>query len=306
MDFSFTKPQTELRAAAIRFAHEPGADLGARERWKQCGAFGIQGLPFPVAYGGKGMDAVGTLLVLEALGYAGRDSALGLALGAQMWGVQTPLHEFGTDEQKLRYLTPLCRGEWIGAHAVGETGSDSRPRAVRDGDHFVLTGSETFGLGARDADVFLAFAKLDQGTTAFIVERDTPGVRVSDERSADSLPRVCFEDGRVPAANRLGREGQGDEILRSSREWERGCIFAPCVGAMQRRLEASVQYARTHQQFGQPIGKSQSVANRLVDMRMRWERRRSLLYQAAWEPPARTGRRRSSREWLISTSSNRG
>lgn len=288
MDFSFTKPQTDLRDAVIRFARrELADDAVARERWKQCGAFGMLGLPFPVAYGGKGMDVVSALLALEAFGYACQDNALGFALGAQMWGVQTPIYEFGTDEQKHRFLTPLCGGEWVGAHAVNETDSDSHATklfAARDGDHDVLNGSKVFVPHAPLADVFLAFATLGEtgGTTGFVVERDTPGLRVSDEARPDRMTHVIFEDCRVPVANRLGRDGQGDAILRSAGEWERGCVFAPCVGAMQRRLEACVQFARAHEQFGQPIGKSQSIANRLVDMRMRWETSRSLLYQAAW------------------------
>lgn len=306
MDFSFTKEQHELRDAVIRFARRELADdvirrdkegTFSREHWKKCAEFGIQGMPFPASYGGQGMDLVSTILTLDALGYACKDNGLGFGLGAQMWSVQTPINEFGTEEQKNRFLAKLCSGEWIGAHAMSEpdSGSDSHAMnslAVRDGDHYVLAGSKTFVSSAPLADMFITFATLGKekgflGITGFIVERDTPGVRVSNEIEkmglrTDPMAQVFFEECRVPVANRLGRDGQGAAIFRSSMEWERGCIFAPCVGAMQRQLEASVEHARTREQFGQPIGKFQAVANRLVDMRMRWETSRWLLYQMAW------------------------
>jgi alkylation response protein AidB-like acyl-CoA dehydrogenase len=306
MDFSFTQEQLELRDAVIRFARRELSDdvirrdrdgIFSRAQWKTCAEFGIQGMPFAAAYGGQGMDIVTTVLVLDALGYACKDNGLGFALGAQMWSVQTPIDEFGTDEQKQRILPRLCRGEWIGAHAMSEpdSGSDSHAMntlAVRDGDYYVLNGSKTFVSSAPLADVFVTFATLGKdkgflGITGFIVERDAPGVRVSNEIEkmglrTDPMAQVFFEDCRVPVANRLGRDGQGAAIFRSSMEWERGCIFAPCVGAMQRQLEATVEHARTREQFGQPIGKFQAVANRLVEMKMRWEASRWLLYRMAW------------------------
>ncbi|HXV14940.1 MAG TPA: acyl-CoA dehydrogenase family protein [Candidatus Krumholzibacteria bacterium] len=306
MDFSLTQEQTELRDAVIRFARRELSDdvirrdkdgAFSREHWKKCAEFGIQGMPFPSAYGGQGMDLLATILALEAVGYACKDNGLGFGLGAQMWSVQTPINEFGTEEQKRRYLTKLCSGEWIGAHAMSEpdSGSDSHAMntlAVRDGDHYVLNGSKTFVSSAPLADVFVTFATLGKdkgflGITGFVVERETPGVRVSNEIEkmglrTDPMAQVFFEDCRVPVGNRLGRDGQGAAIFRSSMEWERGCIFAPCVGAMQRQLEGCVEHARTRNQFGQPIGKFQAVANRLVDMRMRWEASRWLLYQMAW------------------------
>lgn len=306
MNFSFTNEQLELRDAVIRFARRELADdvvardrgsIFSREHWKKCAEFGVQGMPFPVAHGGQGMDLITTMLVLESIGYGCRDNGLGFGLGAQMWSVQTPIHEFGTDAQKDAYLTKLCRGEWIGAHAMSEpdSGSDSHAlgtTCVRDGDHYVLNGSKTFVSSAPMADMFITFATLGRekgflGITGFIVEAGIPGLRVSggiDKMGlrTDPMAQVFFEDCRVPAANRLGREGQGAAIFRSSMEWERGCIFAPCVGAMQRQLEQCVEYARTREQFGSPIGKFQSVANRLVDMRLRLENSRSLLYKMAW------------------------
>ena len=171
-----------------------------------------------------------------------------------------------------------------------DSGSDSHSMntlAVRDGEHYVLNGSKTFVSSAPLADVFLTFATLGKdkgflGITGFIVERDTPGVRVSNEIEkmglrTDPMAQRC-EVSRLKDTNKDGVAA----IFRSSMEWERGCIFAPCVGAMQRQLEACVEHARTREQFGQAIGKFQAVANRLVDMRVRWETSRSLLYQMGW------------------------
>jgi alkylation response protein AidB-like acyl-CoA dehydrogenase len=306
MDFAFTPEQLDLRDAVIKFARRELSDdvirrnrdgTFSRPQWKTCAEFGIQGMPFAAPYGGQGKDIVTTVLVLDALGYACKDNGLGFALGAQMWSVQTPIDEFGSEEQKQRFLTKLCRGEWIGSHVMSEpdSGSDSHAMntlAVRDGDHYVLNGNQRFVWSAPEADVFVTFVTLDKekgflGITGFVVERDTPGVRVSNEIEkmglrTDPMAQVFFEDCRVPVANRLGGEGEGAAIFHSSMEWERGCIFAPCVGAMQRQLEATVKHARTREQFGQPIGKFQAVANRLVEMKMRWETSRWLLYRMAW------------------------
>jgi alkylation response protein AidB-like acyl-CoA dehydrogenase len=306
MDFSFTQEQTALRDAVLKFARRDLADdvirrdhAGefSRAHWKRCAEFGIQGLPFPAQWGGGDMDIVSTTLALETIGYACRDNGLAFGLGAQMWSVQTPIHEFGSDDQKRRYLTALCRGDIIGAHAMSEpdSGSDSHAMnttAVRDGEDYVINGSKTFVSSAPLADMFVMFATLGKekgfmGITGFLVDRDTPGLRVSNEIEkmglrTDPMAQVFFEDCRVPAANRLGREGMGAAIFRSSMEWERGFIFAPCVGAMQRQLERCVEHAKSRVQFGTPIGKFQSIANRIVDMKMRYETSRLLQYQMAW------------------------
>jgi alkylation response protein AidB-like acyl-CoA dehydrogenase len=306
MDLSFTQDQIALRDPVLKFAQRELSDdvirrdhAGefSREHWKRCAEFGIQGLPFSPEFGGQGMDIISTTLALETIGYACRDNGLAFGLGAQMWSVQTPISEFGTDEQKGRYLTALCRGEIIGAHAMSEpdSGSDSNAMntsAVRDGDHYVINGSKTFVSSAPLADVFVVFATLGKergflGITGFIVDRDTPGLRVSNEIEkmglrTDPMAQVFFEDCRVPAANLLGREGMGSNVFRSSMEWERGFIFAPCVGSMKRQLERCVEHARSRVQFGSPIGKFQSVANRVVDMKLRYETSRLLQYQMAW------------------------
>jgi alkylation response protein AidB-like acyl-CoA dehydrogenase len=139
------------------------------------------------------------------------------------------------------------------------------------------------------ADLVVAYATLDHrlgvtGITAFIVERGTPGMTVSrplDKMGLRTSPmaELLFEDCRIPAVNRLGREGRGAAVFESSMEWERGCILATCLGVMRRQLEACIKHARARKQFGRPIGKFQSVANKIVDMKVRLETCRPLVYR---------------------------
>jgi hypothetical protein len=306
MEFAWTAEQVAFREAVIEFARRCLRDdvterdrdgTFARELWRQCGEFGIQGLPFPEEYGGGGRDALTAVQALEALGYACRDNGLLFAIAAQMWSVQMPIHRFGTEEQKRRYLPRLCSGEWIGAHGMSEpdSGSDAfslRTRAERRGEEYVLNGTKTFVSEAPVADAFLVFATIDArkgplGITGFLIERDTPGFRIGRPihkmgLRTSPMAELVFEDCPVPAANRLGREGRGAQVFNDSMEWERGCILANALGAMERQLEDSVTYARERHQFGGPISQFQAVQHRLVDMKVRLEAARLLLYRAAW------------------------
>lgn len=306
MDFSWSTEQLEFRQAVIEFAQKAlKDDLIARDRtstfshefWKKCGEFGIQGLPFPEELGGSGNDIMTTILAMEALGYGCKDNGLLFGLAAQMWSVQMPIFKFGSDEAKAKYLTKMCSGEWVGAHGMSEpdSGSDAfalRTVATRRDGAYVLNGSKTFISEAPVADVFVVFATIDPakgflGLTAFVVERTTPGLEVSKEihkmgLRTSPMAEVIFNDCVVPEANRLGRDGRGGAVFNDSMEWERACILASNIGSMERQLESCVRYAQERRQFGSPIGKFQSVANRLVDMKVRLETARLMLYRAAW------------------------
>jgi alkylation response protein AidB-like acyl-CoA dehydrogenase len=306
MEFAWTPDQIALRDAVLEFAHRAlEDDVIRRDRegefsrplWTRCAEFGIQGLPFPEAYGGRGSDVLTTVLALEALGYGCRDSGLLFGIGAQMWSVQMPILRFGTDDQRRRYLPRLCDGTIIGAHGMTEpdSGSDAfslRTTAERRGDRYVLNGAKTFVSNAPVADVFLVFASIDRskgvlGLTSFLVDRETPGFRVSAPiekmgLTTSPMAELIFEDCEVPAENRLGREGRGAAIFDDSMEWERSCILAPFVGTLQRQLETCVRYAKDRRQFGKRIGDFQAVSGRLVQMKARLETGRLLLYRAAW------------------------
>ena len=306
MDFRWSEEQLELRNAVIEFARkELSDDLIARDKsgtfprdlWKKCAAFGIQGLPFAKAYSGQETDILTTTMVMEALGYACKDNGLLFAINAQMWSVQMPIYQFGTDQQKMRYLPKLCSGELIGAHAMSEpdSGSDAfnmRTNASTNGDYYTLNGTKIFVSNAPEADMFVTFAFTDRkkgfmGITAFIVDRNTLGLSVGKPIGKMGLrtspfSEVLFEDCRVPRSNRLGNEGDGSAIFEDSMEWERSFILSNYIGQMERQLEQCIRYAKTRRQFDRPINKFQSVSNRLANMKVRLETARLMLHKVAW------------------------
>lgn len=306
MDFHWSAEQSAFRDAVVAFARRELADdqrtrdkqaTFDRARWSACGAFGIQGLPFPEAYGGGGQDILTTVLAMEALGYGSRDNGLLFALAAQMWSVQMPIFRHGTDAQRARWLPALCSGALIGAHAMSEPGSGSdafalQTTATRDGDHYVLRGAKTWVSEAPVADLFLVFATLDRskgalGITGFLVEAGTPGLHVGqpiDKMGLRTSPmaELVLDEVRVPVENRLGREGRAVPIFNDSMEWERGLILASTIGSLERLLEESVAYCRQRRQYGQSIGAFQAIAHRLADIKVRLEAGRLLLYKAAW------------------------
>jgi alkylation response protein AidB-like acyl-CoA dehydrogenase len=306
MDFSWNEEQLAFKRAVIDFAQKELNDgllerdrQGelSRENWRKCARFGVLGLPFPEEYGGSAADIMTTMLMMEGLGYGSGDNGLIFAMNAQMWSVQMPILNFGTAAQKEKYLPAMNCGEMIGAHGMSEpdSGSDAyslRMRAERVDGGYVLNGSKTFVTNAPVADMAVVFATVNPerkawGVTAFLVDKGTPGFSVSRDIEkmglrTSPMGELVFQDCFLPEENRLGPEGAGTQIFHNSMEWERSCILASHIGAMERQLESSVAYAREREQFGQPIGKFQSVANRLVDMKVRLETSRLLLYHVAW------------------------
>ena len=303
MFHELTAEQIRLQEAAIAFARSSlTAEMLARDRdcifdrqaWKRCAEFGVLKMPIPPEYGGMGLGLTDLLAVMEGLGQGARDYGLLFSLNAHLWTNSIPILLYGSAEQRQKYLPPLGDGTLIGANAASEpeSGSDifsMRTRAVRDGEHYVLSGVKTYVTNAPVADLFVAYATVNPalgatGITAFIVERDTPGLSISrhlDKMGLRTSPmaEVIFEDCRIPVAQRLGREGRGALVFECSMEWERGCILASSLGAMERQLKDCLEYARTRRQFGKPIGKFQSVANRLVDMKVRLDTCRPLIYR---------------------------
>jgi hypothetical protein len=306
MDFGFTDEQLAIKKEVITFArHELSRDMVTNDKqgsffqegWKKCADFGILGLPFPAQYGGSELDIVTTTLAMEGLGYACKDGGLIFGMNAQMWSIQMPIWEFGTERQKQKYLPALCKGEIIGGHGMSEpdSGSDAfslQTTAVKKGDHYVLNGSKTFVTNAPVSDLFVVFASTDKvssflGISGFLIECGTPGFKVGKEISkmglkTSPMAEIVMEDCLVPAENLLGQERQGAKIFNSSMAWERSCILASNLGAMERQLETCIKYANERRQFKKPIGKFQSVANKIVDMKLRLETSRLLLYKVAW------------------------
>jgi alkylation response protein AidB-like acyl-CoA dehydrogenase len=306
MEFDLTAEQRERQNAAIEFARaelndrvlERDAEMTfSRAGWQKCADFGVLRLPIPAEHGGSGADPITTIAVMEGLGYGCRDQGLLFSINAHLWTNSIPILKFGTPEQCAKYLPRLCDGSLIGANGASEPGAGSdifsmRTRAVRDGESYVLNGSKIWVTNAPVADLFVVYATLDPdlgvlGICGFIVEKGTPGLSVGKQlakmglRTA-AMAEMFFKDCRVPVTARLGREGFGAEVFNCSMAWERASILATCLGTMRRQLERCIDYARTRRQFGQPIGKFQSLANRIVDMQLRYETARLLLYKVGW------------------------
>lgn len=305
MEFSWSEEQLEYRHTVIEFARkELGQDLVERDRssefsledWRKCARFGIHGLPFPEEYGGGEADILSTMLTMEGLGYGCRDNGLIFGINAQMWSVQMPILRFGSEEVKQRYLPALINGEIIGAHGMSEpdSGSDAyslRMTARRVDGGYVLNGTKTFVSNAPVSDLVVVFATVDPsrkmwGVTGFVVDMGSEGVSVSrhiEKMGLRTSPmgEVFLDDCFVPEGNRLGPEGAGASLFKDSMEWERACILGSNIGAMERQLEQVIDYARTRTQFGKSIGQFQTVANRIVDMKVRLETARLLLYRVA-------------------------
>jgi alkylation response protein AidB-like acyl-CoA dehydrogenase len=306
MDFAWSDEQLAFRHAVVEFAQKELNDRlverdaryeFSREAWNKAAEFGLIGLPFPEEYGGQGADYLTTMLAMEALGYGCRDNGLIFSMNAHLWSGALPIYRFGTEEQKQRYLPGLIDGRLISVQGMTEpgTGSDAyalTTTAVEDGDHYVLNGSKTFITNAPVADVFVVFTTVDRskgwlGLTAFIVDADTPGLTVGKNFHkmgirTSPMSELIFEDCRVPKQNMLAKRGSGMMIFNHSIEHERGAILAHTIGTMERQLEEALAYARQRKQFGQSIGKFQAVSHRLVDMKVRLEAGRLLLYRLGW------------------------
>lgn len=307
MDFGWSEDQIEFVDDVVRFAETlPNDTIIARDAssefafdvWQCCADFGLIGMNVPKEFGGTGRaDILSSMHAMQAMGRIYNDVGLLFALNAHMWTVQLPILRFGTEAQKQKFLPPMCRGEWIGAHAVTEpnTGSDvfnleTTARKCEGG--YILNGTKRLVSLAPIAHVALVFATVDAskgrwGVTAFLVKKESAGYRVSDNMPKMGLRtvpwgEVYLEDCFVPEANLLGSEGGGFALSQHSLEYERCCILASQVGAMERQLDAAIKFARSRKQFGQPIGKFQSVSNRIADMKMRIETAKLLLYKVAW------------------------
>ncbi len=265
-----------------------------REELAALGGLGAMGVVVPDAFGGAGLDYLSLALTLEEI--AAGDGATSTIVSVQNSVVCGPIHAFGTDAQRERFLAPLARGEKLGCFCLTEpqVGSDAgaiATRAERRGDHYVLNGVKQFITTGANADVAVVFAVTDRaagkkGISAFVVETSTPGYRVArveeklGQRASDTA-QIAFEDCRVPAANRLGDEGQGYRIALANLEAGRIGIASQAVGMARAAFEAALAYARARVAFGKPIAEHQAVNFRLADMAVEIEAARQLVWHAA-------------------------
>jgi alkylation response protein AidB-like acyl-CoA dehydrogenase len=301
-----TPEQSEFFGSVVSFARTLPDDTRERDRagtfsrdaWNKCGAFGIQGLPAPEQYGGGGADVVTTMLALDALGYGCKDNGLVFTINAHMWTSVVPVWTFGNEEQRTTWLPGLCAGKLIGCHTITEPGAGSDAFAMkatgrRESGGFVLNGQKTFITNAPVADLIIVFVRTEPdgigpyGLSAFLVEAGTPGLTVTGEIDkmglrTSPMSEVILDDCFVEESAMLGHPGQGGEIFQTSMRWERACIMASQVGLMRRTMEACVKYARERKQFGKPIAKFESVADKIADMKIAVEASRALVLRVGW------------------------
>lgn len=305
MDFSWSDEAQTKRQQLLDFIDkeltinppelEPECGFAA-ENWQKLADFGVLGFALPREYGGSGLDILTTVYLLEAMGYGCSDTGLTFALNSQLLSIQPAIHLFGSAQVKQRYLPRLIGGAF-GAFAISEEGSGSdtyslQTSAVRTDDGYVLNGEKKFITLAPVADVAVVFANVEPargqwGVTGFVVEKGQAGFSTTQTQPKMGLRTtpigdIHLKDCFVPTSHRLGEEGSGVAIFSSAMESERSYILASQVGTMQRQLEQNIEFARKRKQFKQPIGKFQSVAHRIADMKLRLETARLLLYRVAW------------------------
>ncbi len=302
MDYLLTEEQKMIKDLCHQIAEEqikPVAaqyDEAAEFPWdivKILADSDIFAVPYPEEYGGMGGGVFEMALVTEELSWG--CGGIALAFGGTGLGA-FPILLFGSEEQKQKYIPPIARGEKLAAFAITEAdaGSDAariRTTAVKDGDHYVLNGTKQWITNGGDAEIYTVIALTDKdkgarGASAFIVDKDTPGVSFGKKENklgirASSTREVIFDNARVPEENRIGREGMGFIVALKTFDHARPGVAAQAVGIAQRALDEAAHYARVRKQFGHPISSFQGVQFMLADMAIAVEASRALVYGAA-------------------------
>lgn len=304
MNFSFTKEQEMVQKMVREFAINEVKPIAAEiditeefpmENVKKMGQYGMMGIPFSTEYGGAGGDNLSYVLAVEELSKV--CGTTGVILSAHTSLGAGAIDQFGTPEQKAKYLTPLATGEKIGAFGLTEpnAGTDAagqQTTAVLEGDHYVLNGSKIFITNGGVADIFVVFAMTDKsqgtrGISAFIVEKDFEGFsigKVEDKLGirASSTTELVFENCIVPKANLLGKEGKGFGIAMKTLDGGRIGIAAQALGIAEGALEEAVTYMKERKQFGKALSAFQGLQWMVADMDVKIEAARYLVYKAAY------------------------
>ena len=302
MDFDLTPEQELVRRTAQEFADNEIAP-GVRERdrneifpWeiiKKLGELGFLGPTVPEEYGGMGLDFISEALIFEEIGRV--DSSVRTTLSVQISLTELPILQFGTEEQKRKYLPKLASGEWLGCFGLTEpqAGSDAanqQTRAVKDGNEWVLNGRKMWISNGGVANLALIFAQTNpelkhRGIAAFLVETDTPGFSTQTIHHklglrSSNTAELILEDVRVPEENLLGEVGQGFKIAMYALDQGRYGVASGCVGIIKACIDASVKYAKERYAFGRPIAQFQLVQEMIADMVLDYEAARLLVFRA--------------------------
>jgi len=310
MHFELTESQLMIQAAAREFAQSEIAPVAAQfdvsgefpaKNIRKAGELGFMGVEVPEEYGGAGLDSISFVLMLEEIAYADAAHATIMSVNNSLYN--NGILQFGSEQQKHRFVTPVASGRAIGCYGLTEpqSGSDAanmRTRAIlsADGSHYLLNGKKSWITSGPVADYMVMFAVTDpaaksRGITAFILDCKQPGfIRGKTEPKlgirASATCEIEFTDYRVPVADRLGREGEGFAIAMTILDQGRVGIAAQANGIARAAYDAALRYVKERRAFGAQIGSFQMIQAKIADMKTRLSASRLLMLQAAWAKQA--------------------
>ncbi len=303
MNFHFSEEEQEildmlhdfcLKEVAPKAAEVDENERFPEETWHKLSEMGMMGVPFAEEYGGANLSYLNYIGVCEEL--AKHCATTSVMVSAHTSLCCWPISQYGTEEQKQKYLSKLCTGEWLGAFGLTEPGAGTdaamqKTVAEDKGDHWVLNGSKIFITNAGFANVFVVFAMTNKelgtkGISAFIVERDFPGFKVGSHEKkmgirGSSTCELVFEDCIVPKENLLGEQNKGFKVAMTTLDGGRIGIAAQALGIAQASIDECVKYTKERVQFGRRISQFQNTQFQLADMQAHVDAARLLVYRAA-------------------------
>ena len=304
MNFTVTPENEGIRKMVREFAEQKLAptiverdekELFDRSIFDEMGKLGLMGLPYPEKYGGGGMDFIAYAIAVEEISRVDASTSIGMSVHTSL--CSWPIYKYGTEEQKQKYLVPLAQGIKVGAFGLTEpnAGTDvgnASTTAVKDGDSYLITGTKVFNTNGGEAEVEVVFGKTNKeaglkGFSAFIIEKGSPGLSFGKKETkmgirASVQREVIMVNAKTPAANLLGKEGDGFKIAMTALDGGRIGIAAQSVGIAQGALDAAIKYAKERIQFGKPIATQQGISFMLANMATKVEAARLMSYRAAY------------------------
>lgn len=304
MNFDLSEKQALMRKLFREFAEKEvkplAAEIDEEERFpienvKKMAEIGMMGIPFESKYGGSDGDNLSYILAVEELSKV--CATTGVILSAHTSLCCNPIYTYGTEEQKMKYLVPLAKGEKLGAFGLTEpnAGSDAamqQTTAIKEGDYYKINGSKIFITNGGYADIYIIFAMTDKqkgtrGISAFIVEKDMEGFSIGKIEKklgihGSSTAELIFKDLYVPKENLLGQEGKGFGIAMSTLDGGRIGIAAQAIGIAQGALNETIKYVKERKQFSRPIAAFQNTQFVIADLQTKIDAARLLVYRAAY------------------------
>ncbi len=267
-----------------------------RETFRKAAELGLTGVAIPESEGGAGMDYICYGIMIEEIARVCASTSVVLSVQNSLYC--DPIHRFGTDAQKEKFLVPFARGEKIGCYALTEPQAGSNAaalttKAVLEGDRYIVNGTKAWITNGGVADAALVYVntnpeKGEKGITALVIEKETRGFKVGKEEKklgihATACTELSFTDCEVPVANRIGKEGEGYRVALSTLDGGRIGIGAQATGIAQGAFEAALDYSKERQAFGHPISDFQAIQFMLADMSTEIDAARLLVRKAAWK-----------------------